>query len=156
MKRILTALVLTATLLTPALAAGAPTFSDVAADAWYAPYVAACAQDGLMNGTGASRFTPQGTVTTAEAATLAARIHSLTHGGDGTFSPAPADWGQLTLTLPDGTSCTDYAGPGGFDAQEEPKGGPRLTVQMAPEEAPWSFYPTLGRPATAISTAVAS
>ncbi len=138
MKRILTALVLTATLLTPALAAGAPTFSDVAADAWYAPYVAACAQDGLMNGTGASSFTPQGTVTTAEAATLAARIHSLTHGGDGTFSPAPADWGQLTLTLPDGTSCTDYAGPGGFDAQEEPKGGPRLTVQMAPEEAPWA------------------
>lgn len=138
MKRILTALVLTAALLTPALAAGAPTFSDVAADAWYAPYVAACAQDGLMNGTGASRFTPQGTVTTAEAATLAARIHSLTHGGDGTFSPAPADWGQLTLTLPDGTSCTDYAGPGGFDAQEEPKGGPHLTVQVAPEEAPWA------------------
>lgn len=138
MKRILTALVLTAALLTPALAAGAPTFSDVAADAWYAPYVAACAQDGLMNGTGASRFTPQRTVTTAEAATLAARIHSLTHGGDGTFSPAPADWGQLTLTLPDGTSCTDYAGPGGFDAQEEPKGGPRLTVQVAPEEAPWA------------------
>lgn len=138
MKRILTALVLTAALLTPALAAGAPTFSDVAADAWYAPYVAACAQDGLMNGTGASRFTPQRTVTTAEAATLATRIHSLTHGGDGTFSPAPADWGQLTLTLPDGTSCTDYAGPGGFDAQEEPKGGPRLTVQVAPEEAPWA------------------
>lgn len=38
-----------------------------------------------MNGSGASRFTPQGTVTTAKAATLAARIHSLTHGGDGTM-----------------------------------------------------------------------
>ena len=51
MKKLLLSLTLSASLLvTPALAAEAVTFTDVAADAWYAPYVEACAEDGLNCG----------------------------------------------------------------------------------------------------------
>ena len=72
MKRVLLTLTLSASLLlSPARAAEAVTFTDVAADAWYAPYVEACAQDGLMNGTGNNAFTPDGVMTLAEAITAA-------------------------------------------------------------------------------------
>ena len=75
MKKLLLSLTLSASLLvTPALAAEAVTFTDVAADAWYAPYVEACAEDGLMKGAGGGRFDPGGVMTLPEALTLAARI----------------------------------------------------------------------------------
>ena len=96
MKKLLLSLTLSASLLlTPALAAEAVTFTDVAADAWYAPYVAACAEDGLMKGAGGGRFDPGGVMTLPEALTLAARIHHRTHGGDGALPPAPE---ELTVT----------------------------------------------------------
>lgn len=139
MKKLLLSLTLSASLLlTPALAAEAVTFTDVAADAWYAPYVAACAQDGLMNGTGKNTFTPDGVMTQAEAATLAARIHSLCHGGDGTFEQAPAEWGLVTIRLPDGGTRTDYVGPGGFTPTLQAKGGPELAIHLTEEEQVWA------------------
>lgn len=96
MKKLLLSLTLSASLLvTPALAAEAVTFTDVAADAWYAPYVEACAEDGLMKGAGGGRFDPGGVMTLPEALTLAARIHHRTHGGDGALPPAPE---ELTVT----------------------------------------------------------
>jgi len=139
MKRALLALALSASLLlSPALAAETATFSDVSAGAWYAPYVEACAQDGLMNGTGNNAFTPDGIMTEAETAALAARIHSLRHGGDGTFEPAPAEWGQLTIRLPDGSARTDYVGPGGFTPTLQAKGGPELAITLTDEERTWA------------------
>lgn len=139
MKRVLLTLTLSASLLlSPALAAEAVTFTDVAADAWYAPYVEACAQDGLMNGTGNNAFTPDGVMTQAEAATLAARIHSLCHGGDGTFEQAPAEWGQVTIRLPDGSARTDHVGPGGFTPTLQAKGGPELAIHLTDEERAWA------------------
>lgn len=139
MKRVLLTLTLSASLLlSPARAAEAVTFTDVAADAWYAPYVEACAQDGLMNGTGNNAFTPDGVMTLAEAATLAARIHSLCHGGDGTFEQAPAEWGQVTIRLPDGSARTDYVGPGGFTPTLQAKGGPELAIHLTDEERAWA------------------
>ena len=96
MKKLLLSLTLSASLLvTPALAAEAVTFTDVAADTWYAPYVEACAEDGLMKGAGGGRFDPGGVMTLPEALTLAARIHHRTHGGDGALPPAPE---ELTVT----------------------------------------------------------
>lgn len=96
MKKLLLSLTLSASLLvTPALAAAAVTFTDVAADTWYAPYVEACAEDGLMKGAGGGRFDPGGVMTLPEALTLAARIHHRTHGGDGALPPAPE---ELTVT----------------------------------------------------------
>ena len=139
MKRALLALALSASLLlSPALAAETATFSDVSAGAWYAPYVEACAQDGLMNGTGNNAFTPDGIMTEAETAALAARIHSLRHGGDGTFEPAPAEWGQLTIRLPDGSARTDYVGPGGFTPTLQAKGGPELAITLTDDERTWA------------------
>ena len=92
MKKLLLSLTLSASLLlSPALAAEAVTFTDVAADAWYAPYVEACAEDGLMKGAGGGRFDPGGVMTLPEALTLAARIHHRTHGGDGALPPAPEE-----------------------------------------------------------------
>lgn len=139
MKRLLLSLTLSASLLlSPALAAEAATFTDVESDTWYAPYVEACAQDGLMNGTGKNTFTPDGVMTQAEAATLAARIHSLCHGGDGTFEQAPAEWGLVTIRLPDGGTRTDYVGPGGFTPTLQAKGGPELAIHLTEEEQVWA------------------
>lgn len=128
----------TSLLLSPALAVETGGFTDVDANAWYAPYVEACAQEGLMNGTGSGAFTPDGVMTQAEAATLAARIHSLCHGGDGTFEPAPADWGQVTIHLPDGSARTDYVGPGGFTPTIQGKGGPQLAIHLTDGERAWA------------------
>jgi len=78
-------------------------FEDVAESDWFAPYVRLCVETGLMNGVGGGRFDPQGQVTYAQAATLAARIHSARNGGEGTLEKAPENWGNLTVELENGT-----------------------------------------------------
>ena len=60
-------------------------FSDVPADAWYADYVDYVAENGLMVGIADRRFDPAGTVTLAQAVTMAARIHSLYSTGEENF-----------------------------------------------------------------------
>lgn len=110
MKRQLPALLLALCLALPLPALGAEStgFSDVSPDDWFAPYVAVCVEEGLMKGTGEDTFSPHGTVTAAEAATLAARLHHLQRGGDGTLPAAPEDWGRLTLTFADGETYSFY------------------------------------------------
>lgn len=54
--------------------AAEPTFADVEENDWFAPYVTICAETGLMKGTGDGKFTPQGTITVAEVAAIAARL----------------------------------------------------------------------------------
>lgn len=66
-------------------------FTDVPADAWYAGTVEAAYRDGLMKGDSATSFRPEGTVTVAEAWMITARLHSLSHGGDGNI-PAGKVW----------------------------------------------------------------
>lgn len=82
-KRLLSGLLCAALLLTPALAAGsfpavnvypAGYYHDVADGAWYADAATLCYETGLMTGTAANAFSPDGTVTVGETATLAARI----------------------------------------------------------------------------------
>lgn len=51
-----------------------PTFSDVPADAWYAPYVDWIIEEGLMNGIGDGLFDPQGLVTNQELITVLGRL----------------------------------------------------------------------------------
>lgn len=65
----------------------AATFPDVASDAWYAPYVALCAEQGLLNGAGDGRFLPEEPVNNDEALVMAARALWQSHGGEG---PLPA------------------------------------------------------------------
>ena len=70
------------------------TFRDVPTDAWYAESVAAVYELGLMKGSGAGAFSPQGEVTAAEAAAMAARLHRrYTAGADDLTQGTP--WYQV-------------------------------------------------------------
>lgn len=69
-------------------------FTDVRADAWYAESVKDAYEFGLMNGTGAATFNPNGFFTVAEAATIAARMHNLYNGGSGAIPTASGAWYQ--------------------------------------------------------------
>lgn len=51
-------------------------FSDVPADAWYAPYVEVCVEEGLMKGTSDTTFSPERELTLAETLVLTARLYS--------------------------------------------------------------------------------
>ena len=53
------------------------TFHDIPSTEWYAAEVAGAYELGLMNGVGANLFDPNGSVTVAEAITMAARAHAL-------------------------------------------------------------------------------
>ena len=59
-------------------------FSDVAADAWYAPYVRVIQAAGIVNGVGNGKYNPNGTVTWAQIITILTRFvepqeHTLQH-----------------------------------------------------------------------------
>ena len=117
MKRLLSLLVTGSLLVTPALAAQTgvkdsfpavrepASFADVASGSWYTDAAGLCYATGLLNGTGSGNFSPSRSVTIGEAATLAARIHHILSGGDGTLPEAPEEWGQVILTRTDGTSA---------------------------------------------------
>ena len=89
----------------PALAAGldnfgkvnaytAGQFTDVPADAWFAPNVQAAYELDLMTGSSETTFNPNGNLTVAEALVLACRLHS-TYAGDGeTFAANGGTWYQ--------------------------------------------------------------
>lgn len=67
MAACLAALILCLGLSVTASAAEADTgFSDVAADAWYAEAAVYCRDNGLMNGTTATTFSPNATMTRAQ------------------------------------------------------------------------------------------
>lgn len=83
-------------------------FSDVDEAAWYAPYVKICYETGLMSGTGGGKFNPGGEVSCVESAVLAARVHQILSGGDGTLPRTPDDWGKITLTCSDGVVLTGF------------------------------------------------
>lgn len=55
-------------------------FTDVAPDAWYAPYVEVCVADGLMKGTSDTTFSPDRELTLAEVLVLTARLYSQIEG----------------------------------------------------------------------------
>lgn len=92
--------------LSPALAAEAAEapFADVAADAWYAQGVAACAEAGIMIGDENGLFHPEQRLTQAECLTLALRLYAPGKEQE----KAPEDWGRITLTLADGTALDGY------------------------------------------------
>lgn len=68
----LTAVGVAALLTVPAFAA----FSDVPENAWYAADVEAVQEYGIINGVGDNRFDPEGTLTIAEALTMAVRTNA--------------------------------------------------------------------------------
>ena len=52
-------------------------FVDVPQSAWYAPYVGAAAEYGIVSGVGAGKFNPGGTITRQEAAVMVSRAGTL-------------------------------------------------------------------------------
>lgn len=74
MKKKLVCFALCLGMLVPSAWAAETGFSDVKEDDWFASYVAVCVEDGLMNGTGEGKFSPEKTLTMAEAAAIAARL----------------------------------------------------------------------------------
>lgn len=93
----LLALALTAALCLPAAAAESGRlllslrsyggFADVKGS-WCEPYVSAVYEAGLMEGTSSTAFQPNETLSCQAAVVLAARLHSLLTGDDGTFAPS--------------------------------------------------------------------
>jgi hypothetical protein len=73
------------------VAGAGTTFQDVPASAWYAPYVAAAAQAGLLDGISASKFDPDGVLTREEMAVLLERALKL----DGQTKLSFQDAGQV-------------------------------------------------------------
>lgn len=49
-------------------------FSDVSPSDWFAPYVAVCVEEGLLNGVGEGKFDPNGVLNGDEALVMAARV----------------------------------------------------------------------------------
>lgn len=80
----------------------APVFSDVPAGSWFAPAVEICAREGIMVGTSADTFSPDGILTDAECLTLGWRLYDQARGGDGSVPKAPEDWGAIALKTDNG------------------------------------------------------
>ncbi|MDR2530426.1 MAG: S-layer homology domain-containing protein [Oscillospiraceae bacterium] len=75
---------------------GLSRFSDVAADAWYAPYVAWAAENGIVNGTAPDSFSPDAEITREQITALLYRYAG---------SPATESASEFT----DAESISDYA-----------------------------------------------
>ena len=72
-------------------------FTDVATNAWYASSIKDAYELGLMSGTGDTTFSPSGIFTVAESLALAARMHNIYHGGNGTLPNTSPDWRQNAI-----------------------------------------------------------
>ena len=67
------------------------TFTDVPDSEWYASEVKSAYELGFMNGVGGSLFSPDGTVTVAEAVTMASRVHA-NYNGAAIDSASDGEW----------------------------------------------------------------
>ena len=91
-------------------------FSDVWSGAWYAQDVKTCYEYGLMNGSG-GKFTPGGTLTVAQALTIACRIHDIYTNGKSTLKNGASVWYQpyvdyaLAHDMMEAGDFTDYTRP---------------------------------------------
>ena len=99
----------------------AGTFNDVSADAWYAEGVSAAYELGLMKGSGAGAFSPQGNVTVAEAVTMASRLHQCYSGGKDDFVQG-SPWYQVYV---------DYATTNGILSGDDFPGGYGANITRA-------------------------
>ncbi|MHA7966140.1 S-layer homology domain-containing protein [Paenibacillus sp. CAU 1782] len=90
------------------------TFGDVVANDWFAPYVAAAADLGVINGRSANRFDPQAKITRAEMATMVAR--ALKAKGATAVEDLDAelavfsDAGQISSSLKEGVAFAAHHG----------------------------------------------
>lgn len=119
MKKIVSFLLAVAMLLCmiPMASAAALPFNDVPSDAWYASYVEYVYENGLMNGTSATQFTPNGSMTRGMVVTVLYRMagspstsgsHPFTDVSKGEWYEAPIAWAYENEIVT-GTSATTFA-----------------------------------------------
>lgn len=93
MKKQLCALLLVAMLMS--ISACAPStagpFAEVKDGDWYAPYVAVCLEEGVLDSAGGKNFSPDETLKLDELQVMLIRLYDRLHGGDGTIPPLPED-----------------------------------------------------------------
>ncbi len=98
-----------ATIVTKALgltAKASGAFDDVAASAWYAPYIGTAYEKGIVKGTGANRFSPNASITREEAAVMVARAASLCGMETSLTETAVRD---MLAQFTDYTQCADWS-----------------------------------------------
>lgn len=106
--------------------AGAASFADVAADAWYADSVSIAAAAGIVTGRGGSIFDPGGTVTREEMTAMTMRAYATTGGqttevaGAGIYRDAAdiSEWARAAVDS--ASSLGIVAGKGGAFAPRDP------------------------------------
>ena len=67
-------------------------FSDVNANSWYASSVKSAYELGFMKGTGTNQFSPSGSVTLAEAITVASRVNAIYNGKTAPENSKTGNW----------------------------------------------------------------
>ena len=67
-------------------------FRDVSEGAWYSKAVASCYELGLIEGKGNDKFDPQGSISVAEALTIAARINKIYFGEGPEIEQSGSNW----------------------------------------------------------------
>jgi len=68
------------------------TFNDVSDSDWYSKAVASCYELGLIEGKGGSKFDPQGSISVAEALTIAARANKIYYGEGPEIEQTGSNW----------------------------------------------------------------
>ncbi|MFY9498829.1 MAG: S-layer homology domain-containing protein, partial [Tepidanaerobacteraceae bacterium] len=67
-------------------------FNDVSENSWYAKAVAGCYELGLIEGKGGGKFDPQGSISVAEALTIAARVNKIYYGEGPEIEQTGSNW----------------------------------------------------------------
>lgn len=112
-------------------------FSDVSSSSWYADSVAAAYRKGLVKGTSATQFNPNGNMTIAETITLAARLRSIYETGTAEFEQSDP-WYQTYV---------DYATENGIIAE-----GDYSDYTKAATRAQFAYIMAKALPGEALST----
>lgn len=112
-------------------------FSDVSSSSWYADSVAAAYRKGLVKGTSATQFNPNGNMTIAETITLAARLRSIYETGKAEFEQSDP-WYQTYV---------DYATENGIIAE-----GDFSDYTKAATRAQFAYIMAKALPGEALST----
>lgn len=159
LKRFLSFLLTVTMLLALGVTVSAAEFSDVPAGADYAEAVAWCRENGLIQGTSADTFSPNGTLTRAMVATVlyrAAGKPSVT--GAPTFTDVPAgEWYSNAIVWASGEEIVRGYGNGLFGTND-PVTKEQLDVlvrRYAGKDPAWTGDPALNVPATRAEAAVA-
>ena len=143
----------------PANYSGAPEFSDVAADAYYAPYVQWAAKYGITNGTGGGKFAPDRLISREEMVVFFVRYLELfgvelDTGADITTTPsdleAVSSWARDAVLKLWKTGLLNGTG-GRFDPKGDASRAQAAALCMRMDKGVDTWYSEPGVPSTRVS-----